>query len=88
MNQQPVSLCSYLTLVMLFLLIVCTFGSGLVILRCYTIIGTIETDYKLDREAIASRQREIMTRLNSIEICVDAKPRNSEYATPTSEAVR
>ena len=66
-------MCSYLTLVMLFLLMVCTFGSGLVILRCYAIIGTIQTDYRLDREAIASRQREIMTRLNSIEICVDAQ---------------
>jgi hypothetical protein len=73
MNQQPVSLCSYLTLVMLFLLMVCTFGNSLLLLQCFATIGSIQVDYKLDREAIATRQREIVTRLNSIEICVDAQ---------------
>jgi hypothetical protein len=87
-NEQPVSTCSYLTLVMLFLLTIATFANSLVVLRCYALVGMIQIDYRLDRESISSRQREIMSRLNSIEICVDAKPRNSEYATPTSEAFR
>ena len=74
MNQQPVSTSNYLQLVILFLIIVATLGNSVVLMRCFSVLETIRVDYKLDREAIASRQREIVTILNSIELCVDAKP--------------
>lgn len=72
MNQN-ISTCNYLVLMMLFALVVVTFVKGLILLQCYAMMLTIQTDYRLEREAVANRQREIMTRLSSIEICVDAK---------------
>jgi hypothetical protein len=73
--EQPIPFCKYTTLVFMFLLVVGVCFNTLVVLRCFSEIYIIQTNYKLDRESVASRQREIMTRLNSIEICVDAKTR-------------
>lgn len=73
MNPQ-VTTCQYSLLVMLFVLVAVTLIKTLILLQCYAMLSTIQTDFRLGREAIAVRQREIMTRLTSIEYCVDVIP--------------
>lgn len=62
----------YALLVMLFVLVAMTLIKILILLQCYVMLANIQNDVRLERKAIAVRQKEIMTRLTSIEICVDA----------------
>lgn len=70
MNQQlPTS--QHALLVMMFVLVLMTLIKTLILLQCYVMLSTIQSDVRLERKAVAARQRDIMTRLASIEICVD-----------------
>lgn len=80
MNDQHVFASGHLTLVMLFLLLIATLVKGLVLLQCYVTLATIQTDFRIEREAIAVRQRDIMSRLASIEICVDVTQQSATKA--------
>ena len=60
-------------LVMMFVLVLMTLVKTLILLQCYVMLSTIQSDVRLERKAISARQREIMSRLASIEICVDVK---------------
>lgn len=74
MKPQQLPTGQYALLVMLFVLTAMTFVKTLILLQCYLMLSTIQNDVRLERKAIAARQREIMSRLASIEICVDVKP--------------
>lgn len=80
--KQPVQLPTgeYALLTMLFVLTAMTFVKTLILLQCYVMLSTIQSDVRLERKAVASRQREIMTRLASIEVCVDVNHVASEKA--------
>ena len=80
MKQQQLPTGQYALLVMLFVLTAMTFVKTLILLQCYVMLSTIQSDVRLERRAIASRQREIMSRLASIEICVDVKQQHSEQS--------
>lgn len=80
MKQQQLPTGQYALLVMLFVLTAMTFVKTLILLQCYLMLSTIQNDVRLERKAIASRQREIMSRLASIEICVDVKQQNPEQS--------
>lgn len=80
MKQQQLPTGQYALLVMLFVLTAMTFVKTLILLQCYVMLSTIQSDVRLERKAIASRQREIMSRLASIEICVDVKQQHSEQS--------
>jgi hypothetical protein len=70
MNRQlPTS--QHALLVMMFVLVLMTLIKTLILLQCYVMLSTIQSDVRLERKAVAARQRDIMTRLASIEICVD-----------------
>lgn len=74
MNQQinpQIQTCQHALLVMLFVLVLMTLVKTLILLQCYVMLSTIQSDVRLERKAIAARQHEIMSRLASIEICVD-----------------
>lgn len=73
MNEHHIATSGHLTLVMIFLLFVATIIKGLVLLQCVVMIRSIDTDFRIERESIASRQNAIMTRLSSIEMCIDMK---------------
>ena len=77
MNDQHVFASGHLILVMLFLLLIATLVKGLVLLQCYVTLATIQTDFRIERDSIASRQNEIMTRLSSIEICIDVQSKGT-----------
>lgn len=80
MNEHHIATSGHLTLVMIFLLFVATIIKGLVLLQCYVTLATIQTDFRIEREAIAVRQRDIMSRLASIEICVDVTQQSAAKA--------
>ena len=80
MKQQQLPTGQYALLVMLFVLTAMTFVKTLILLQCYVMLSTIQSDVRLERKAIASRQREIMSRLASIEICVDVKQQHPEQS--------
>lgn len=80
MKQQQLPTGQYALLVMLFVLTAMTFVKTLILLQCYLMLSTIQNDVRLERKAIASRQREIMSRLASIEICVDVKQQHPEQS--------
>ena len=71
MSNQQISTCQHALLVMMFVLVLMTLVKTLILLQCYVMLSTIQSDVRLERKAIAARQHEIMTRLASIEICVD-----------------
>lgn len=71
MKTQQLPTGQYALLVMLFVLTAMTFVKTLILLQCYVMLSTIQSDVRLERKAVAARQREIMTRLASIECCVD-----------------
>jgi len=80
MKQQQLPTGQYALLVMLFVLTAMTFVKTLILLQCYVMLSTIQSDVRLERKAIASRQREIMSRLASIEICVDVKQQHVDQS--------
>lgn len=80
MKQQQLPTGQYALLVMLFVLTAMTFVKTLILLQCYVMLSTIQSDVRLERKAIATRQREIMSRLASIEICVDVKQQHPEQS--------
>ena len=80
MNNANLPTSQYATLIMMFILCALTLVKMLILLQCYVMLSTIQTDFRLEREAISLRQREIMTRLASIEICVDVVPQGVNKA--------
>lgn len=79
MNQQlPTS--QHALLVMMFVLVLMTLIKTLILLQCYVMLSTIQSDVRLERKAVAARQRDIMTRLASIEICVDVTQQSASKA--------
>lgn len=69
-HQLPTS--QHVLLVIMFVLFLATLINTLILLQCYVMLTTIQSDVRIERESVATRQKEIMTRLTSIEICVDA----------------
>lgn len=66
MKQQQLPTGQYALLVMLFVLTAMTFVKTLILLQCYVMLSTIQSDVRLERKAIATRQREIMSRLDPL----------------------
>jgi hypothetical protein len=65
---------------MMFVLVLMTLIKTLILLQCYVMLSTIQSDVRLERKAVAARQRDIMTRLASIEICVDVTQQSASKA--------
>lgn len=62
-------------LVMMFVLVLSTLVKTLILLQCYVMLSTIQGDVRLERKAVAARQKDIVSRLASIEMCVESSHR-------------